>query len=157
LVINSVARLFWAERKIEKARLWLKRAVDADKDNGDLWAWWLKFERQHGEQVSCRVSSLFRRRLLTTPHDMSGTARGCRQAVRCAGTKTRHSLAINIQRREERREERRRDSRSGHCRYQMIEREAYAVVWHAVVLQSDHSSQAFRLDYALCREKQAFC
>lgn len=51
MVINSVARLFWAERKVEKARLWLQRAVDADKDNGDLWAWWLKFERQHGEQV----------------------------------------------------------------------------------------------------------
>lgn len=51
LVINAVARLFWAERKTEKARLWLKRAVDADRDNGDLWAWWLKFERQHGDQV----------------------------------------------------------------------------------------------------------
>ncbi len=51
LVINSAARLFWSERKVEKARVWLQRAVDADKDNGDLWAWWLKFERQHGEQV----------------------------------------------------------------------------------------------------------
>ena len=52
IVICAIGRLFWAERKIEKARLWLGRAVNADKDNGDLWAWWLKFERQHGEKVS---------------------------------------------------------------------------------------------------------
>lgn len=50
LVINAVGRLFWAEKKIEKTRLWLGRAAGADKDDGDLWAWWLKFEKQHGEK-----------------------------------------------------------------------------------------------------------
>lgn len=50
LVINAVGRLFWAEKKIEKTRLWLGRAAGADKDNGDLWAWWYKFEKQHGEK-----------------------------------------------------------------------------------------------------------
>jgi pre-mRNA-processing factor 6 len=48
LVICTVARLFWAERKIEKAREWFARAVKADRDVGDVWGWWLKFERQHG-------------------------------------------------------------------------------------------------------------
>ncbi|KAL0574605.1 U4/U6 x U5 tri-snRNP complex subunit Prp1 [Marasmius crinis-equi] len=57
LVICTVARLFWAERKLEKAREWFGRAVpprqeSSDQDNGadigDLWGWWLKFERQHG-------------------------------------------------------------------------------------------------------------
>lgn len=48
----AIARLFWQERKIEKARQWFGRAESADKDNGDMWAWWLKFERQHGEKVS---------------------------------------------------------------------------------------------------------
>lgn len=52
LVICAVARLFWTERKIEKARQWFDRGIKADKDNGDTWAWWLKFERQHGEKVS---------------------------------------------------------------------------------------------------------
>ncbi|GAA5935611.1 hypothetical protein JCM3775_003366 [Rhodotorula graminis] len=47
-VIVTVARLFWAERKIEKARDWFARAVAADKDFGDAWAWWWKFEKQHG-------------------------------------------------------------------------------------------------------------
>jgi pre-mRNA-processing factor 6 len=51
LVINAVGRLFWNERKIEKTRLWLSRAANADPDNGDLWAWWYKFEKQHGEKV----------------------------------------------------------------------------------------------------------
>ncbi|KAK7061118.1 U4/U6 x U5 tri-snRNP complex subunit Prp1 [Paramarasmius palmivorus] len=57
LIICTVARLFWAERKLEKAREWFQRSVpprqeSADVDNGadigDLWGWWLKFERQHG-------------------------------------------------------------------------------------------------------------
>ncbi|KAF8271613.1 PRP1 splicing factor, N-terminal-domain-containing protein [Lactarius quietus] len=48
LVICTVARLFWAERKIEKARQWFDRAVAAGPDIGDAWAWWIKFERQHG-------------------------------------------------------------------------------------------------------------
>ncbi|KAH8830298.1 PRP1 splicing factor, N-terminal-domain-containing protein [Flagelloscypha sp. PMI_526] len=49
-VVCCVARLFWAERKVEKARTWFERAVssEAGSDLGDLWAWWLKFERQHG-------------------------------------------------------------------------------------------------------------
>ncbi|SJK96853.1 related to pre-mRNA splicing factor prp1 [Armillaria ostoyae] len=48
IVICTVARLFWAERKVEKARQWFGRAVGMDGDLGDLWGWWLKFERQHG-------------------------------------------------------------------------------------------------------------
>ena len=51
-VICAVARLFWSERKIEKARQWFARAVAADPDFGDCWGWWLKFEREHGTAVS---------------------------------------------------------------------------------------------------------
>lgn len=49
VVIVAVARLFWAERKIEKTRQWMEKAISADSDWGDAWGWWLKFERQHGE------------------------------------------------------------------------------------------------------------
>jgi pre-mRNA-processing factor 6 len=52
LIICTVARLFWAERKIQKAREWFGRAVATDPDLGDTWAWWLKFENQHGTPVS---------------------------------------------------------------------------------------------------------
>ena len=51
MIICTVARLFWAERKIEKARQWFERAVATDTDLGDSWGWWLKFERQHGTSV----------------------------------------------------------------------------------------------------------
>lgn len=54
-VFCAVARLFWAERKIEKARQWFGRAVTVDSDFGDSWAWWLKFEMEHGTAVSCLV------------------------------------------------------------------------------------------------------
>ena len=50
LVIRTVARIFWSERKIEKAREWFGRALAQDSDLGDVWAWWLKFERQHGTE-----------------------------------------------------------------------------------------------------------
>jgi pre-mRNA-processing factor 6 len=50
LIVCTVARLFWQERKIEKAREWFRRAVKADKDLGDVWGWWLKFEEQHGTE-----------------------------------------------------------------------------------------------------------
>jgi pre-mRNA-processing factor 6 len=49
IIISTVARLFWADRKIEKARQWFERSVaSVYADIGDHWGWWLKFERQHG-------------------------------------------------------------------------------------------------------------
>ncbi|KAJ7119618.1 PRP1 splicing factor, N-terminal-domain-containing protein [Mycena epipterygia] len=53
-VLCTVARLFWTERKIDKARDWFSRATDAATadglDIGDIWAWWLDFEREYGTQ-----------------------------------------------------------------------------------------------------------
>ncbi|KAJ2725130.1 U4/U6 x U5 tri-snRNP complex subunit Prp1 [Coemansia sp. Benny D115] len=46
LVTCMVARLFWAEAKMDKARAWFERACAADKDNGDIWAWRLRFEME---------------------------------------------------------------------------------------------------------------
>lgn len=59
LIICTVARLFWAERKIEKARQWFERAVKVNPDLGDVWGWWLKFEQQHGTAVCDVTSSVF--------------------------------------------------------------------------------------------------
>ncbi|KAF8318392.1 putative pre-mRNA splicing factor prp1 [Clavulina sp. PMI_390] len=47
-VIATVARLFWTEGKVEKARDWFKRAVATNGDVGDCWGWWYRFEREHG-------------------------------------------------------------------------------------------------------------
>jgi len=48
LVVLTIARVFWSERKIDKARSWMEKASSADSDIGDIWAWYLKFEQQHG-------------------------------------------------------------------------------------------------------------
>uniref|UniRef100_A0A8D0TAT8 Pre-mRNA-processing factor 6 n=1 Tax=Sus scrofa TaxID=9823 RepID=A0A8D0TAT8_PIG len=43
-------RLFWSERKITKAREWFHRTVKIDSDLGDAWAFFYKFELQHGTE-----------------------------------------------------------------------------------------------------------
>eukprot|EP00741_Cyanophora_paradoxa_P005336 tig00000880_g5175.t1 len=47
-VVLAVAKLFWSDRKIDKARSWFNRAVTLGPDLGDAWATYLKFETQHG-------------------------------------------------------------------------------------------------------------
>ncbi|KAI4333982.1 hypothetical protein L6164_018726 [Bauhinia variegata] len=47
-VIAAVAKLFWHDRKVVKARTWLNRAVILAPDIGDFWALCYKFELQHG-------------------------------------------------------------------------------------------------------------
>ncbi|XXG85540.1 hypothetical protein AAC387_Pa11g0599 [Persea americana] len=47
-VIAAVARLFWHEKEFEKARNWFNGAVTLSPDIGDFWAWYYKFELQHG-------------------------------------------------------------------------------------------------------------
>ncbi|KAI1612771.1 PRP1 splicing factor, N-terminal-domain-containing protein [Exophiala viscosa] len=46
----TVARIFWAERKLDKAMSWFEKALVLDTDLGDAWAWYLKFLTQHGTE-----------------------------------------------------------------------------------------------------------
>ena len=50
----TVARVFWGERKLDKAASWFERAILLDADMGDTWAWYLKFLQQHGEEEKVR-------------------------------------------------------------------------------------------------------
>ncbi|KAI7872015.1 PRP1 splicing factor, N-terminal-domain-containing protein [Spinellus fusiger] len=50
VIVTTVARLFWTERKIEKARNWFQKAVQIEPDQGDSFAWWYNFELQHGTE-----------------------------------------------------------------------------------------------------------
>lgn len=49
-IFVTVARTFWAERKLEKAQNWFERALVLDSDIGDTWAWYYKFLLQHGTE-----------------------------------------------------------------------------------------------------------
>jgi len=47
-------RLFWSDRKVDKARSWFTRTVKIDGDFGDAWGYFYKFELAHGNEVSER-------------------------------------------------------------------------------------------------------
>lgn len=44
----AVARIFWGERKLERAQSWFEKALVLDADAGDSWAWYYRFLMQHG-------------------------------------------------------------------------------------------------------------
>ena len=53
----AVARLFWLDRKVDKARAWFNRAATIDPDlQGDVWAAYYAFERKHGARGRRRGS-----------------------------------------------------------------------------------------------------
>uniref|UniRef100_H2ZEY4 Pre-mRNA-processing factor 6 n=1 Tax=Ciona savignyi TaxID=51511 RepID=H2ZEY4_CIOSA len=49
-VLLAIARLFWSERKLTKAREWFLRTVKIDQDFGDAWAFFYRFELAHGNE-----------------------------------------------------------------------------------------------------------
>ncbi|KAJ1928331.1 U4/U6 x U5 tri-snRNP complex subunit Prp1 [Tieghemiomyces parasiticus] len=63
VLMTAIARLFWSERKLDKARTWFERALKLDSDAGDTWAWWYKLELLHG-----------------TPETQQKVREGCAQA-----------------------------------------------------------------------------
>ena len=50
----TVARVFWGERKTEKAQNWFEKAILLDADLGDTWAWYFKFLGQYGTEEKKR-------------------------------------------------------------------------------------------------------
>jgi len=52
MLFVTIARIFWGERKLEKAQNWFEKAILLDSDLGDTWAWYYKFLLQHGTEVS---------------------------------------------------------------------------------------------------------
>ncbi|KDQ51251.1 hypothetical protein JAAARDRAFT_140512 [Jaapia argillacea MUCL 33604] len=94
VIICTVARLFWAERKIEKARQWFERAVKTNEDLGDTWAWWLKFERQHGTKEY--QEEVVRRCIAAEPHH-SPVWQSIAKDMKHAGKSTKDILEIVAQ------------------------------------------------------------
>ncbi|KAL4998114.1 PRP1 splicing factor, N-terminal-domain-containing protein [Aspergillus recurvatus] len=48
ILFVTVARIFWGERRLEKAMTWFEKAIVSNSDFGDAWAWYYKFLLQHG-------------------------------------------------------------------------------------------------------------
>ncbi|KAJ6101155.1 hypothetical protein N7499_000785 [Penicillium canescens] len=62
ILFITVARIFWGERRLEKAMTWFEKAIVADSDYGDGWAWYYKFLMQHGTEENDQMSSPSARR-----------------------------------------------------------------------------------------------
>ncbi|KAF2001397.1 hypothetical protein P154DRAFT_521780 [Amniculicola lignicola CBS 123094] len=45
-----VARIFWSERKLDKADTWFLKAIKANPDFGDAWVWYYKFLLEYGTE-----------------------------------------------------------------------------------------------------------
>ncbi|KAK7700121.1 U4/U6 x U5 tri-snRNP complex subunit Prp1 [Diaporthe eres] len=50
ILFVAVARIFWLERKLDRAQSWFEKAIVLDGDVGDSWAWYYKFLLQHGTE-----------------------------------------------------------------------------------------------------------
>ncbi|KAL4801413.1 PRP1 splicing factor, N-terminal-domain-containing protein [Aspergillus unguis] len=50
ILFITVARIFWGERRLEKAMTWFEKAIVSNSDYGDAWAWYYKFLLQHGTE-----------------------------------------------------------------------------------------------------------
>ncbi|KAI1123961.1 PRP1 splicing factor [Nemania abortiva] len=48
VLLSAVARIFWGERRLDKAQSWFERALVRNSDLGDSWAWYYKFLIEHG-------------------------------------------------------------------------------------------------------------
>ncbi|CCG84124.1 protein of unknown function [Taphrina deformans PYCC 5710] len=42
-LVSAIGRIFWDQRKYEKAGNWMGKAIKGDIDNGDSWGWYYKF------------------------------------------------------------------------------------------------------------------
>ncbi|RDA93618.1 hypothetical protein CP533_6170 [Ophiocordyceps camponoti-saundersi (nom. inval.)] len=49
-LFTAVARVFWADRRLDKAQNWFEKALVLDPDCGDCWAWYYRFLCQHGTE-----------------------------------------------------------------------------------------------------------
>ncbi|KAK5168908.1 U4/U6 x U5 tri-snRNP complex subunit Prp1 [Saxophila tyrrhenica] len=50
ILFVTAARIFWGERKLEKADSWFQKAVILDPDYGDTWGWYYKFALMHSTE-----------------------------------------------------------------------------------------------------------
>ena len=64
-VFTVSACLFWADRKFDNVRKWFNRAIAANPDYGDAWAYFYKFELQYGSVEE--QQSIFKRCVTAEP------------------------------------------------------------------------------------------
>ncbi|ORY84329.1 pre-mRNA splicing factor prp1 [Protomyces lactucae-debilis] len=68
-LVCTIARIFWSDRKLDKAKSWLQKAIKADLDIGDTWGWFYKFLTERGgESMEAEVGDLLQQMDKADPH-----------------------------------------------------------------------------------------
>lgn len=111
-VICAVARLFWAERKVEKARQWFARAVATEKDWGDCWGWWVRFEQEHGTAVRVIILILLCLIVYLQFVALIGTSKRGGRTLHRGRTSPRSCMAVDCEGSSELRKENKRSARA---------------------------------------------
>ena len=57
-VVCAVARLFWNDRKLDKARAWFNRAATLRPEDGDVWVRYYAFEKSLEDDAESNVNPL---------------------------------------------------------------------------------------------------
>lgn len=50
IILMNIGVFFWVENKLNKAKTWFERALNADKTNGDCWCWLYNFISTYGTE-----------------------------------------------------------------------------------------------------------
>jgi pre-mRNA-processing factor 6 len=92
ILFITVARIFWGERRLDKAMTWFEKAIVSDSDYGDGWAWYYKFLLQHGTEVSfnLRVEDSLGTRTGTISNEHSAQEKRTDVVSKCVSTEPKH-------------------------------------------------------------------
>jgi pre-mRNA-processing factor 6 len=92
ILFITVARIFWGERRLDKAMTWFEKAIVSDSDYGDGWAWYYKFLLQHGTEVSfnLRVKDSLGTRTGTISNEHSAQEKRTDVVSKCVSTEPKH-------------------------------------------------------------------
>lgn len=58
-IFMSIGKIFWKDQKPVKARKFLNRAAELDKDNGDCWVHLYCFEKEHDQSALGKIRDDF--------------------------------------------------------------------------------------------------
>ena len=58
-IFLAIGKIFWAENKVHKARKFLQRAVELDKDLADAWLYLYTFEKLNNPQALDKIKQDF--------------------------------------------------------------------------------------------------
>jgi pre-mRNA-processing factor 6 len=94
ILFVTVARIFWGERRLEKAGSWFEKAILLDQSRGDTWGWYWKFLQQHGTEE--KRADVLQKCIISEPR-YGEIWQGVAKHPKNAGLKTEDILKLVVQ------------------------------------------------------------